>query len=63
MNVISVCESGTIAQGYRDMTAVLTLDRVEISLPLPASYTGGYIGMGTGGFYNARFDDFELSYG
>ena len=41
----------------------LKLDTVVVKLPLPVGYSGGYVGMGTGGFYHAMFDNFELSSG
>ncbi len=45
------------------MTATLTFDKVKVVRPLPPGFSGGFVGMGTGGFYRAQFDDFEISYG
>lgn len=32
----------------------------QMSINLPSSYKGGFIGFGTGGFYPAHFDNFSI---
>ena len=36
------------------------IDGVEISLPLPKTFSHGFVGFGTAGFYPAQFDDFRI---
>lgn len=45
------------------MSATVTLGEIMLRVPLPSNYSGGYVGFGTGGFYPAQFDDFEITYG
>ena len=33
---------------------------IELVIPLPMSFSGGYIGFGTGGYYPADFDNFKI---
>lgn len=41
----------------------MSLDKVQVTVPLPSDFVGGYVGFGTGGFYTAQFDEFKISYG
>ena len=42
-----------------DMATIKVEDK-QMSLNLPKSYTGGFVGFGTGGFYPANFDNINI---
>ena len=40
------------------------MDDVEVmTFPLPNGYAGGFIGLGTGGYYPVQYDNFTINYG
>ena len=50
-------------QNVKSKMATVSLGTVKKTLPLPSNFVGGYVGFGTGGFYNAQFDNFTISTG